>query len=213
MKQLIKFLLSWIVSKKTSVSKPVDYTDYLGKLFSLFPRMSETQKEGVIFVTSMTSHLPLKQQAYLLATTYHETAHTMQPITEYGGVKYFDKYDTGRLAIALGNSPEKDGDGYKYRGRGYVMITGLANYKRATKELGVDFVNHPDYANQPQHAIKTLIKGCTEGWFGNRKRLDYYISDASTDYVNARRVVNGVDDANLIAGYAKTFEQALGFIK
>lgn len=155
-----------------------------------------------------TRHLPPNQRAYLLATTYHETARTMQPIYEYGGVRYFDKYDTGKLAATLGNSPEKDGDGYLYRGRGYVQLTGRRNYLKAGKALGYDLVKTPDLALDPNIATQILVKGCMEGWF-TAKKLDTYVNEAKTDFVNARRVVNGLDDAKLIAGYAEEFLKIL----
>ena len=81
---------------------------YFNSLASLFPRVTPKQREGIIILTNATRTLPLEQRAYLLATAYHETAFTMQPIVEFGGRKYFDKYDTGRLAEALGNTPEAD---------------------------------------------------------------------------------------------------------
>jgi hypothetical protein len=139
----------------------------------------------------------------LLATAWHETAATMQPITEYGGRKYFDKYDTGKLAKALGNTPEADGDGYTYRGRGYVQLTGRANYAKAGLALGLDLLRNPDLALQPTVAGKILVTGCTEGWFTGKKLSDY------ADYRNMRRVVNGTDKADAIARYAETFEAAL----
>ena len=106
--------------------------------------MTAKQREGIIILTNATRTLPLEQRAYLLATAYHETAFTMQPIVEFGGRKYFDKYDTGRLAEALGNTPQADGDGFFFRGRGYVQITGRANYEKAGRKLKFDLVNKPD---------------------------------------------------------------------
>ncbi len=174
----------------------------------LFRQIRQSQIEGLETLVKEMASLDTPKKAYLLATTFHETATTMQPITEYGGVRYFDKYDTGRLAAALGNTPEADGDGYRLRGRGYVMITGRTNYIRAGKRLGIDLLKDPDLANNPKIAAKILVLGCVEGWFTG-KRLDNYISVKVKDYVNARRVINGVDDAKLIAGYANIFEKAL----
>lgn len=181
---------------------------FFNALASLFPRMTSKQREGIIIVTNATRTLPLKQRAYLLATTYHETAATMQPVTEFGGRKYFDKYDTGRLAAALGNTPQADGDGYFFRGRGYVQITGRVNYEKAGKKLKIDLVNKPDLALEPRIAADILVKGSVEGWFTGKK-LDDYITNTKADYINARRIINGVDQAKKIASYATTFELAL----
>ena len=174
----------------------------------LFPNISAKQRAGVITVTNATRRLPLEQRAYLLATAYHETARTMQPITEYGNRKYFDKYDVGNLAAQLGNTPQPDGDGRFFRGRGYVQITGRANYEKAGRKTKVDLLNKPDLALDPQIAAVILVTGCSEGWFTGKKLSDY-INDKIKDYRNARRVINGVDEADTIKGYAEVFEQAL----
>lgn len=168
--------------------------------------LSQKQVDGIEALLAATEGLPVSHRAYLLATCRHETADTMQPIVEYGGRKYFDKYDTGRLAKALGNTPEADGDGYRYRGRGYVQLTGLANYAKAGANLGLlKLVHDPDMALQPDIAAKILVRGCTQGWFTGKKLSDYLPGD----YRSARRVVNGLDKADLIAGYARDFEAAL----
>jgi len=168
--------------------------------------LSQKQVDGIEALLAATEGLPITHRAYLLGTAKHETADTMQPITEYGGRKYFDKYDTGKLAKALGNTPEADGDGYKYRGRGFVQITGRENYAKAGDWLKLDLLGNPDLALQPTIAAKILVRGCTNGWFTGKKLSDYLPGD----YVNARRVVNGTDRAELIAGYATNFERALG---
>jgi len=171
----------------------------------MFGKLKQSQVDGLNAILRATESLPITHRAYLLATVFHETAKTMQPITEYGPRSYFSKYDTGRLASALGNTPEADGDGYRYRGRGYPMLTGFDNYKRASDNLGVDFVHNPSLALRPDYAARILVLGSSEGWFTGRKLGDYLPGD----YEGARRVINGTDRAATIAGYARRFEAAL----
>ena len=120
--------------------------------------------------------LPLSWCAYALATAYHETAHTMQPIKEYGGPKYFTRmYDpTGtrpKLAASMGNTSA--GDGPKYCGRGYVQLTWKNNYARAGKAIRVDLVNNPDLAMQPDNAARIMREGMVDGWFTGKAFKDY----------------------------------------
>lgn len=152
--------------------------------------------------------------AYMLATTYHETAHTMQPIHERGGRAYFNKYDAGTsIGKRLGNTVK--GDGYLYRGRGLVQITGRANYAKASKKLGVDFITDPDRVLEPKLAIAIMFAGMEEGWFTGKDLLDYIDLEDEADaedlreYANARRIINGTDKAVQIGQYAIAFENAL----
>lgn len=137
-----------------------------------------------------------KHLAYLLATAKWETAHTMQPIYERGAKKYFDKYEPGtKIGKALGNTSK--GDGYRYRGRGFVQLTGRANYRK----FGIE--DEPDKALEPDIAAGILIIGCLKGAFTGKKLSDY------TTFQNMRRVVNGTDKASEIATIAEGFLRAL----
>ena len=178
--------------------------DFFASVRAAFGKLSQQQVEGIEALLSATIGLPIEERAYLLATAWHETARTMQPITERGQRDYFDKYEPGtRLGQTLGNITV--GDGYRYRGRGYVQITGRANYARAARFLGHDLVHAPDLALQPHIAAQILVQGCRSGWFTGKRLRDYLPGD----YVGARRVVNGTDRADLIAGHARAFEAAL----
>lgn len=143
--------------------------------------------------------------AYMLATTWHETAFTFKPIKEYGSYKYLSKYDTGRLAKILGNTPEADGDGVFYAGRGYVMITGADNYRKFSALLNVDLVKFPDLALDPKIAAEILTVGSLKGMFTNRQLSDFIKFGRNSEFVNARRVINGVDANKAIADYAIKF--------
>lgn len=157
-----------------------------------------------------------RKLAYLLGTAFHETARTMQPIYERGARTYFAKYEPGTpIGKRLGNTEK--GDGYLFRGRGYVQLTGRANYIRAGKELrklpGIVgdlplLVDAPDDAMKDEAAGAILILGCLQGWF-TTKKLGDYITPGAADYRNARRVVNGTDKAEAIADFAETFEAAI----
>lgn len=172
--------------------------------------MSQPQVDGVgaLLDAVEVADLDTAPASYVLATAFHETAQTMQPVSEYGAKTYFDKYDTGRLSAQLGNTPAKDGDGYVYRGRGFVQLTGRKNYALAGRKIGVDLIAHPDLANVTSNAAKIAIAGMSEGWFTGRKLSDYF-GTGRADFVGARAIINGTDRAALIAGYAQAFRKAL----
>lgn len=181
---------------------------FFDQIRPLFGKLNQEQVDAFnwLFDTFPTD-VSIPQMAYGLATVFHETARTMQPITEYGSTSYFNKYEPGTsIGKSLGNT--KKGDGAKYKGRGYVMITGRANYQKAGDKLGVDLINNPELANDREIARKIMRMGCFEGWFTGKKFSDY-INDDEKDYYNCRRVINGTDKASTIAGYAEQFEDAL----
>jgi len=136
--------------------------------------------------------------AYMLATTFHETATTMQPIEEYGkgAGRPYGKPDpvTGKV----------------YYGRGFVQLTWKENYTKFAKLLGADLVNAPELALDLTNATKVMFVGMTKGLFTGKKLGDYF-AGTTEDWVNARRIINGVDRAALIAGYGKTFYGAISY--
>lgn len=151
----------------------------------------------------------IRHAAYMLATVKHECADTWQPVQERGTPAYFDKYEPGtRYGRQLGN--KNKGDGARYKGRGYPQITGLDNYARlgAMIGLGDELVLNPERALEPAIAYRIMSVGMRRGAFTGRK-LAHYINAQGCDYINARRVINSLDRAELIAGYALVFEAIL----
>jgi hypothetical protein len=169
-------------------------------------KLNQGQVDGINYIVSSYNDATeiktrsLRHLAYLLATTKHETAHTMQPIKERGAKAYFNKYEpTTKIGKALGNTDP--GDGYRYMGRGYVQVTGRANYRK----FGIE--NNPYQALEPMVAARILIEGCEKGMFTGKKLSDY------TRFYDMRRVVNGVDKASEIANIADNFLTALSEAK
>lgn len=189
---------------------PVNFFTYVRQ--HLFKgKLTTAQVEGLNALLEATECWPVSWRAYALATAYHETAFTMQPIKEYGSHKYLDKYDQGKLAAALGNTPQDDDDGQLYAGRGYVQLTGRANYAKAAKLLGLPLLSQPDLALRADVAAKILRSGMESGWFTGKSLKTYLPAEIGTyeQFKQARRIINGTDKWDKIATEAAHFQKAL----
>lgn len=133
----------------------------------------------------------INRLAYTLATAYHETDRTFGPIREYGrgkGKKY----------------------GTTYYGRGLVQLTWEDNYTKVGRLIGLrdELHKNPDLALDVDAAVYIIFVGMNNGIFTG-KSYDDYLTQKKTDYIHARRIINGLDKASTIAGYARKFEAAL----
>jgi len=93
---------------------------------------------------------------------------------------------------------------YPYYGRGFIQLTWLDNYRKYSKITGVDLVSDPDRALEPKIALFILWHGFKHGTFTGKKLADY-INDQETDFVHARRCINGLDRAEEIAQLAENY--------
>jgi predicted chitinase len=134
------------------------------------------------------------QIAYVLATTKWETAQTFKPVKE----AFWLSEDWRRQNFRY----------FPYYGRGYVQLTWKNNYEKYSKILGIDLVNNPDLAMKENVALFILVHGFKTGTFTGRKITDY-IDSNKTDFVNARRCINGKDHAHDIAEFAKQYLNTL----
>lgn len=157
-----------------------------------------------IIVEGLARKIHLNDLAYILATTFHETAARMQPIAEYGkgkGRKYGVKGKYGQVPY----------------GRGYVQLTWDSNYEKADKKLNLKGALLRDFnlALDPKIAIQILFIGMEEGWFTGKKLRDFIDTidedddEDKREFIEGRRIINGVDKKILIAGYGIIFEKAL----
>jgi putative chitinase len=149
--------------------------------------------------------LDVRWAAYMLATVKHECANQWQPIEEFG---HGMNHPYGQPVTVA------DADGTQftntYYGRGFVQLTWKLNYDKLGRaiNLGNGLLLHPEHALEPSTAYKIMSYGMRNGSFTGRKLSDY-IHDDISDYFQARRIINALDQAALIQGYAEKLESLL----
>ncbi|WP_122435282.1 glycoside hydrolase family 19 protein [Pseudomonas viridiflava] len=136
--------------------------------------------------------------AAFIAQIGHESGQ-LRYVRELGGDKYLSKYDTGKLAERLGNTPEADGDGQLYCGRGLIQITGRANYAECGEALGLDLISHPELLEQPQHAAMSAA------WYWSSRGLNSLADKA--DFLAITKRING--GTNGLADRQALYDRAL----
>ncbi len=164
------------------------------QLQQLFPN---ARTQAGVFISALNNamtHRSIntpKRIAAFLAQVGHESGQ-LHYVRELGNDQYLSKYDTGALALRLGNTPESDGDGQKYRGRGLIQITGRNNYRECSLGLFGDerLLSLPELLEQPQWAAESAA------WFWERNGLNEL---ADRDQFNSitRRInggLNGLED-------------------
>lgn len=186
--------------------------EFFAEVRKRFGRLSQAQVDGFNIILKAAEGRQISHVAYILATAWHETDKTMQPVRET--LANTDAQAVARLEKAwkAGKLPQVkipywryDDTGRTWLGRGYVQLTHKDNYRRAAAMVSVDLLGNPSLAMRPDIAAKILVEGCAVGLFTGKPLSNYLPGD----YVNARRVVNGLDKAQTIAGHAAAFEAAL----
>ena len=125
--------------------------------------------------------------AAFIAQVGHESGE-LRYVRELGGEHYLSKYDTGALAARLGNTPDADGDGQKYRGRGLIQITGRRNYLACSRALFGDerLLHFPELLEQPQWAAESAA------WFWHSNGLNE-LADQDQFTTITRRINGGLN--------------------
>ena len=172
-------------------------------------RLSQSQVDGINFKLDAFDRIAdIRWRAYMLATSYHETAMTMQPIEEYGkgkGRPYGKKIKHNRQPYSV---PDQI-----YYGRGDVQLTWYENYELMGRLLCIPLLEHPELALRPDISAKIMIEGMTKGRSSRGDftgvSLENYFNATKDDPINARRIINRLDQANKIAWYYYKFLEAM----
>lgn len=150
----------------------------------------------------------LRWLSYMLATTWHETDRTMQPIEEYGKGRT-KKYGK---RIKYSGATYTDYTSVFY-GRGYVQLTWYEVYEKMGKLLGYNFLKSPELLLVPHISVKVVFEGMLKdkSGFGDFTgvSLERYFNDKVNDPFNARKIINGLDKARKIANEHNLILQCL----
>lgn len=97
-----------------------------------------------------------KRMAHYLAQIAHESGE-LKYTKEIGNEDYCHKYEVGNLGKQLGNTQK--GDGYRYKGRGLIQLTGRANYQvfQNTRYCSDDIMSNPKLLEEPKLAVKSSM--------------------------------------------------------
>ncbi|WP_332762482.1 glycoside hydrolase family 19 protein [Pseudomonas koreensis] len=164
---------------------------------NLIDIMPNARSQAGVFVSALNNAMARRlidtprRIAAFLAQVGHESGQ-LRYVRELGNNQYLSKYDTGTLALRLGNTPEADGDGQKYLGRGLIQITGRSNYRQCSLGLFGDerLLSLPELLEQPQWAAESAA------WFWEQKGLNE-LADRDQFNIITRRInggLNGLQD-------------------
>jgi putative chitinase len=156
-----------------------------------------------------TSVGDIRWAAYMLATVQAEcgptrSAPAFEPVEEGVSSRTGKPYNEPQTA--------PDGTSHRYYGRGYIQLTHKRNYQAMTAALGLTgpdhLVNHPERALDRDIAYKVMSCAFRRGLDGSPP-LSHYIGHKQCDYRNARQIINRMDRADEIAGYARKYDLCL----
>ncbi len=142
----------------------------------------------------------LRWLAYALGTVHLETNRSFEAVEE--------GYYLGAAAAARHQRSLRY---YPYYGRGLVQLTWKSGYQIMGEIFGVNLVAHPEKALDLDLSIKIMFHGMINGNFTKKKFSDYF-NGKKEDWRNARRIINWLDKAEIIADFAKKYYSAISII-
>jgi len=173
--------------------------------------LSQEQSDNINIVYNACLEFGIKRKrhiAYIFATIFHEGARketingktvyrrvvSVEEIGKGKGKPYGSKIKYSKIKYT---NPDK-----LYFGRGFVQITWYEVYEKFGKLLKIDLLNNPELCLIPTIGAKIAVLGMRDGLFTG-VNLERYFNNSRTDAINARKIINGTDKAELIEGYYK----------
>ena len=195
-----------------STNQDIVAADFIaGKLAKVRPGSNADRAANISLILLECNYYGINDKshlAYVLASAQHESI-MGQRMTEIWGPT------PDQLGYEGKNGNKDRGDGFKYRGRGFVQITFRANYKKyeailATRGIKVNLETSPEMATEPFIAAIIISHGMSQGGF-TTSRLSDFGTDGKYNFVRARRIVNAdvAKNGQLIAGIAQRFRKAM----
>lgn len=183
----------------------LDKTKFFASVRPRLGGLTTPQVAGIERVLAAAAGAPLAHQAYMLATAWHETNGTMEPVRE----AYWLSESWRKAHLRY----------YPWYGRGDVQLTWETNYKRADAACSAvglckpgEILANPDKVMEPEISAFIMRKGMEGGWFTGVKLSAVLPSKGvatRVQYMNARTIINGRDKADLVEDYAQIFERGL----
>lgn len=161
------------------------------KLRKYFPNANLVLLDPIVWICNGSEDRLIK--CHMLAQLAHESD-GFKTIEEYASGKAYE----GRLD--LGNT--EAGDGQKYKGRGYIQITGRANYKACGEALRLDLINIPSLLLTPMNGLNASI------WYWNSRNLDQYALKDDIKTIT-KRINGGLNGLSSRQDYLDLFKRIL----
>ncbi len=165
------------------------FNQAISKTFGVLSSLQSSAVLGILRAFDQYGDGDMNKLAYIFATAWHEA--NLIP-------------DRKEIRCRPGSTCYNQQELYWYTGfygRGLSQLTHEYNYKAMGEIFRIDLVNNPDLALTPNISAQILVYGMMNGSFTSAP-LGRYINGSKADFVNARRVVNGLDKASEIAEYA-----------
>ena len=179
------------------------------KLYEIVPEAKKSKLDIALLVELMNEYFNslltnVDRRASFIAQTAHEsgkftTIRENLNYSEKGLLNTFGKYFTPEQAAEyarqpekianrvyanrMGNGSEESGDGWRYRGRGFIQLTGKSNYQQFCKDEGIDLLNSVVYLESVEGALHSAI------WFWNKNQLNKFADVC--DIKGQTKVING----------------------